>query len=157
MTQQINKESKINFKEINLFRGILANNISDIDFKNIGCHWTGDRVIADNMKEYMSTDISKKNGSNLFLLSAKLKIEDVNYDSTVESFKEHPQEYELVINFNTNIIVDIQNEYGDIVKSGIKANTGNRADKWVLKNYNNSKEDFVDLMNNYSEWMDVIA
>lgn len=140
------------FTKIKIFRGIFANSIDDVNLKSIGCHWTVDEQVANNIEHSV---LSTKHGDELFIASTWIGLSDINFMATMESSKAHPREFEIVVEPNVNIMITITDNYGEILLESTQANTGNKYDSWVDDARGFTIEDFYDKINEYAEWADV--
>lgn len=143
----------LKYSKILIWRGINADTIDDIEFDNLGVHWSVDRNVAETMDTYMSTDPNKKSG-DLFVISSFIDVNDINTDATVESNSEHPNEYEIVVNKNVQLDIDVYNMSGDLLLSDHRGNSGDRSDRWVEADYNHTPDEFDRLMMSFYEWAD---
>lgn len=144
--------AKPSFTKIKVYRGFFSDSIEDIDLNEIGCHWSVDEQVANDIENSV---LSTKQGNELFVVTTWINLVDINFMATMESSKAHPREFEIVIEPNTDILINIQDNYGETVVNSIRANTGNRYDSWVDDARGFTIEDFYNKINEYAEWADV--
>lgn len=133
-----------------IFRTIRTNDPNEIDFKNIGCHWTSDEY-------YEHTGGGEQGfskGRYLVTFETKISKGNVNQEATDFSNDEYPSESEVVVQPRTKLnaimtildeetgyyfeVSDLRNYKNKTDKSSVKnlpivINTGNRYDRWVEK------------------------
>ena len=117
------------------FRIIYANSLEEIDFDNFGNHFSSNE---DAISKYFATGSSiaingqDNEGKEMFFFVVEINERDINTEATEISNTEHPDEYEVVMNVNSEVkITEVYNEAQEIIASDIEANTGTRIDEWV--------------------------
>ncbi len=116
-------------------RVIFADKLEDVDFTNVGVHFTSD--LGYN---------HKGGGSNGGTVEREYKITficknyEINEEATEISNESYPSEQEVILEFNQELIADVQVQtktkfggYGRVVNSEKKINIGTRCDLWVSK------------------------
>lgn len=136
----IEKEMINNFmdKKNTIKRVIFIDEITMIDFENVGCHWTSNMSYTHaggGMNGFF------KGNFQVTLLTSRT---GVNKEATKISREGYPHEKEIVLNENTTLkvvyllVVPMINgklDYSKQERFITRGNTGNRVDKWV-KNLN---------------------
>lgn len=129
--------------QVAVYRTIYVNDMSDIDFNEIGNHWTKSTVY----KHLGKYNPNKKTAK----IRAIFNKSDINSDATKVSNEGYPTESEIVIHKNSNpvqLIVQFSNDENNFMYLAdrhevVNANTGTRQDEWVGKldgNYKTGKE-----------------
>lgn len=117
---------------MNIKRVIFVENISDIDFQNVGLHWTA------NM------DYTHNGGGQHGFSSGKFRVEffaedvtvSINDEATAESNANFPKEKEVVLDTNQEFscmvsVMDDEEGY-EVSFEEMTINCGTRCDAWVL-------------------------
>lgn len=130
-------------KKNTIKRVLFIDDISMIDFDNIGCHWTSNMSYAHaggGMNGF------SKGKFQVTLLTSRTGI---NKEATKISREGYPHEKEIVLNENTALkvvyllVVPMINgklDYSKQERFIISGNTGNRVDKWVKIYKNNDNK-----------------
>lgn len=116
-----------------IVRRIYADKYEDIDFSNLGVHWTSDEEVLIRTNGTLSGN--EKTGSKAFNLYVEVEESDINQEATEESNTYHSWEKEVVLNKNVvlhNVIVFDMEEGEDVAEIEV-ANSGTRCDDWVEK------------------------
>ena len=69
--------------DIILYRGLIIEKGSSINKNSLGTHWTLDEYFAKNLHEY-ETFFSKMEDEDLYVVTAKFKKSDIDYDGTIK-------------------------------------------------------------------------
>ena len=115
-----------------IVRRIYADKYEDIDFNNIGLHWTSDELVLRGWNQMHPN--TKKTGDKAFNLYVEIDGSMINEEATLESNTNHAWEKEVVLNPNVilkNVIVFDIEESEDVAEIEI-ANSGTRCDPWVV-------------------------
>lgn len=106
---------------------------SNIDKQNIGCHWTWNREVAENVYDvvYGGNSDDFDENAKIQIIEAEIEANAIDFEATMYSICEYPAEYEIVLKQNTQI-----GQY----------NTGNRVDDWV-NNIERSEEEIISNIN----------
>lgn len=81
---------------LELYRVVSANDINNIDLKNIGNHFTYDKNIYQDMVSVH--DIGFKSGEKFYMITIRTSIENVDIRETIEANINYPFEKEIFIN-----------------------------------------------------------
>jgi hypothetical protein len=114
-----------------IVRKIWAEKLEDIDFKNLGCHWTTDETV---LAKYSSIQLNGNDneGNSFYLYADSVEESIINIEATEISNTDHPSEKEVVLIENSKIIIsEIIDLDGNSVAFDLEANTGIRVDEWV--------------------------
>lgn len=100
-----------------LYRAIQGKNINK---ESIGCHWTWEKQVAENLYNIVYGGDSEDFDPNaeITIISIDVDADMIDLEATLESICEYPKECEVTLKRNTQI-----GEY----------NTGDRVDDWVLE------------------------
>jgi hypothetical protein len=150
----LNEIMKFPFSKIKVYRGIKLNDVSDLDMNNLGVHFTAEPSVANSMDNWMTS--LNKTGNELFIISAWIDVDDINFPATLNSNSDYPREYEIVMDKNVKLKIDVEDNYGEVVLSNASANTGTRQDGWVSEigdNYTHS--DYIEFLNSLHDWATV--
>lgn len=82
---------------IKLYRLIEAQNESDIDTKNFGCHWTSNRELLYNDNFQFSIALMAESNDNLFIIEAVFRKEQIHPVKTIIAQMEQPEEREITV------------------------------------------------------------
>lgn len=118
-----------------IFRIIYANNIEDIDFNNFGVHFSsnGERLSVLMMKNPRKFNREDVSGKKAFFFVAEVNEDQINDEATQISNEGYPEEFEVVLEMNTQINITEAYEVDELVDENMVANTGTNADAWVKK------------------------
>ena len=98
-----------------IYRAIQTDNI---DINNVGCHWTWNCEVAENVYKVVyggcSDDFDET--AVVKIIEAEIDQNAIDFEATMYSICEYPAEFEIVLKKNVQI-----GEY----------NTGSRVDDWV--------------------------
>ena len=114
-----------------IVRRIYADKYQDIDFNNLGLHWTSDEKVLIKTSGTLSGN--DKTGAKAFNLYVEIDETMINKEATEESNTNHAWEKEIVLNPNVvleNVIVFDMEEGEDVAEIEI-ANAGTNCDEWV--------------------------
>lgn len=135
--QQLLREKR-NRNVLEVYRIIYASSISDINFKNIGNHWSdNERAISTYFVRNSPITISGKSINTdemtQFMVIGEIKHSTINWEATDISNKEHPKESEIVTKMNSKVFIkEIYNYDTDkFVKINKWGKTGQKVDGWV--------------------------
>lgn len=117
-----------------IVRRIYADKYQDIDFNNLGLHWTSDEEVL--IKTNNSLSGNKITGAKAFNLYVEIEDSMINKEATKESNTTHAWEKEIVLNKNISLenVIVFDMEEGEDVAEIETANSGTRCDEWV-KNF----------------------
>lgn len=117
-----------------IVRRIYADKYEDIDFSNLGLHWTSDEEVLIKTNGTLSG--KEKSGAKAFNLYVKIDDSMINKEATEESNKNHSWEKEVVLNPNVELenVIIFDMEEGEDVATIETASSGTRSDEWV-KNF----------------------
>lgn len=119
-----------------IYRTIQTDNL---DYQNIGCHWTSKKKVAQNCYDiiYGGNSDDFDENANIMLLQADIDSEIIDINASLYSRCDYPTEFEVVLLPNQNF---------QLINGG-KVNSGNRRDDWIEQN----KED----INNIDEYIEL--
>jgi hypothetical protein len=111
-------------------RVIFVTSEKEINFSEVGAHWTSDETVLANMN---SSLVGCEKGKKLILFA---EIEDsmIDTECTEISNTNYPHEKEVVLNLNTELEnVEIYDPSDDEVLMTVRCNTGSNCNEWVNK------------------------
>ena len=112
-----------------LVRLITANSLEEIDFSNLGNHFTveGNEPAIAKTLEHLSADASE---GKIFYIY--VETDSINVEATELSNNEHSDEKEFVTIEDSEIqVIEVLNDCFEVVASNFNANTGTRMHEWA--------------------------
>lgn len=121
-----------------IWRGIFLNNITELDIKRFGIHWTADFNYPGSI-EFSNNNISEnpRIGNKLFIFEAEIEKGMIDLERAIISNREYTSESEITL--KQNVIIQNVKLINQESSTEIIINTGNRADSWTQKININSK------------------
>lgn len=111
-------------------RAIFVTSEKEINFSEIGVHWTSDETVLSDIN---SSLVGCEKGKKLILFA---EIEDsiIDAECTEISNTNFPHEKEVVLNLNTELEnVEVYDPSEDEVLMVVRCNTGENCNEWVNK------------------------
>ena len=94
-----------------IYRSILINDDEEVDYGNLSISWTLCHTFAADHAEDINNCLEK---DNIEIVEAEIDKSMIDFDNTLFSMENRPQEFEIVLKTNIDIVADNQ-----------KSNTGN--------------------------------
>ena len=111
-------------------RAIFVTSENEINFSEIGVHWTSDETVLANIN---SSLVGCEKGKK-FILFAEIKDSMIDVECTEISNTNYPHEKEVVLNWNTELEnVEVYDPSDDEVIMTVRCNTGSNCNEWVKK------------------------
>lgn len=125
--------------KMEIYRAIFVASEKEINFSEIGVHWTSDETVLANIN---SSLVGCEKGKKLILFAEIEKLSMIDRECTEISNINYPHEKEVVLNFNTELKnVEVYDPSEDEVIMTIDCNTGENCNEWVNKIHNGENID----------------